>query len=110
MSKVDAQRAMREAKYARLRASGPTRREAAAQAAPEPSVALGEVVPAATPAPKPKKTRAKKAAASEVPAGAEEALLPVEAPATDGLCGHKSMNGRTCTREAGHAEKSHRYG
>ena len=30
MSKVDAQRAMREAKYARNSASGPTRREAAA--------------------------------------------------------------------------------
>ena len=114
MSKVDAQRAMREAKYARLRASGPTRREAAAQAAPRPtetSDALVEEVPAATtPAPKPKKTRAKKADAPAAPAEAEDALLPVEAPATDGLCGHKSMNGRTCTREAGHAEKSHRYG
>ena len=33
MSKLDAQRAMREAKYARDSASGPTRREAAAAAA-----------------------------------------------------------------------------
>ena len=24
-------------------------------------------------------------------------------------CGHRSMNGRTCTREQGHAAKSHRY-
>jgi hypothetical protein len=32
------------------------------------------------------------------------------APAADGLCGHRSMNGRTCTREQGHAAKSHRYG
>jgi len=33
------------------------------------------------------------------------------APATspDALCGHRSMNGRTCTREQGHAAKSHRY-
>lgn len=30
-------------------------------------------------------------------------------PATDRLCGHRSMNGRTCTREQGHAAKSHRY-
>ena len=30
-------------------------------------------------------------------------------PAGDGLCGHRSMNGRTCTREHGHAAKSHRY-
>jgi hypothetical protein len=28
---------------------------------------------------------------------------------TEGLCGHRSMNGRTCTRERGHAAKSHRY-
>ncbi|NYJ02531.1 hypothetical protein HNR19_003229 [Nocardioides thalensis] len=30
-------------------------------------------------------------------------------PAADGLCGHRSMNGRTCTREQGHAAKTHRY-
>jgi hypothetical protein len=24
-------------------------------------------------------------------------------------CGHRSMNGRTCTREQGHAAKNHRY-
>jgi len=35
---------------------------------------------------------------------------PVAPPVTDeGLCGHRSMNGRTCTRERGHAAKSHRY-
>lgn len=27
----------------------------------------------------------------------------------DALCGHRSMNGRTCTREQGHAAKNHRY-
>ena len=31
------------------------------------------------------------------------------AAVTDGLCGHRSMNGRTFTREQGHAAKSHRY-
>jgi hypothetical protein len=36
-------------------------------------------------------------AAEQEQAGAEE------------LCGHRSMNGRTCTREKGHAQKSHRY-
>ncbi|QIG45440.1 hypothetical protein G5V58_24210 [Nocardioides anomalus] len=38
---------------------------------------------------------------------------PAEAAAPtvdEGLCGHRSMNGRTCTREHGHAAKSHRYG
>jgi hypothetical protein len=89
MSKVDAQRAMREARYARVNASGPTRREAAAAAGSPPAP------PAAAPAPKP--ARAAKAA-------------PAAAAAPQGeLCGHKSMNGRACTREAGHTEKSHRY-
>jgi hypothetical protein len=33
-----------------------------------------------------------------------------DAPASpDGLCGHRSMNGRTCTREQGHTAKNHRY-
>ena len=31
------------------------------------------------------------------------------APVDDALCGHRSMNGRTCTREKGHAAKTHRY-
>jgi hypothetical protein len=88
MSKVDAQRAMREAKYARNQASGLTRREVAAAAA-------ASVDPdARTPQPKPVR-------AAEVPPAAT-------APA-DGRCGHKSMNGRACTREAAHSEKSHRY-
>jgi hypothetical protein len=26
-----------------------------------------------------------------------------------GLCGHRNMSGRSCTREHGHAAKSHRY-
>jgi len=88
MSKVDAQRAMREAKYARDSASGPTRREAAA---------VGETsnAPAArTPSSKP--ARAATAPTAAAPAGEQ--------------CGHKSMNGRACTRETGHPEKSHRYG
>jgi hypothetical protein len=35
-----------------------------------------------------------------------------ELPAADlevQLCGHRSISGRTCTREHGHAAKSHRY-
>jgi hypothetical protein len=38
--------------------------------------------------------------------------LPAEAQKVEkveGLCGHRSINGRTCTREAGHAAKNHRY-
>ena len=36
-------------------------------------------------------------------------VAPAVPPAGDGLCGHRSINGRTCTREHGHAAKSHRY-
>lgn len=88
MSKLDAQRAMREAKYARDSASGPTRREAAAAAA-------GEAAPVAP-------SRPATSASSKAKAA------PATSSAQD-RCGHKSMNGRACTREAGHSEKSHRY-
>lgn len=89
MSKLDAQRAMREAKYARNSASGPTRREAAA---------VGE----ATTAPAARTPSTK-------PARAAQAAPTAAAPEGD-RCGHKSMNGRACTRKAAHSEKSHRYG
>jgi hypothetical protein len=89
MSKVDAQRAMREAKYARNQASGPTRRETAA--------AGGAPTAPVTPTPSTKPARAAKAA-------------PTAASPEGERCGHKSMNGRACTREAAHPEKSHRYG
>jgi hypothetical protein len=88
MSKLDAQRAMREAKYARNRASGPSRREAAA-------LDGASTTPGArTPSPKP--VEAAKAA-------------PTSAAPEGDRCGHQSMNGRACTREAAHSEKSHRY-
>lgn len=77
MSKLDDQRAMREAKYERMQAR-----------AGKPAVKAKKVEPLAT--------RAAPAASAT--------------PAADGaLCGHRSMNGRTCTREAGHAAKTHRY-
>ncbi|GAA4720748.1 hypothetical protein [Nocardioides conyzicola] len=82
MSKTDELRAMREAKYARA---------AAAQSGQAPAQ------PKAEP-----KAAAKTAKAAPV-------APPEAATQTDGLCGHRSMNGRSCTREAGHAAKSHRY-
>jgi pyruvate/2-oxoglutarate dehydrogenase complex dihydrolipoamide acyltransferase (E2) component len=88
MSKMDALRAMREAKYdaARSRAATPTARLT------RPATA------AATPAAKPAARKAAKAVtAAEPSTHAEE------------LCGHKNMGGKTCTRERGHAAKSHRY-
>ncbi len=87
MSKLDAQRAMREAKYARNTASGPSRPEAAA---------VGTTMAPAARTP------------STKPAQAAEAVPTAAAPESE-RCGHKSMNGRACTRDAAHSEKSHRY-
>lgn len=80
MSKMDALRAMREARY----------EEAAARAAK-----------ATAPA---KATRATKRPAAQ-PADAGPPAAEQEAE----LCGHRAISGRTCTRERGHAAKSHRY-
>lgn len=43
------------------------------------------------------------------PAAAKKAAPATEPAATEELCGHRNMSGRTCTREQGHAAKSHRY-
>ena len=82
MSKMDELRAMREAKYARANAGNTPRT--------------------------PKPTPISALPAEPSPASAE-AGSPHAASPDDALCGHRSMNGRTCTREAGHAAKSHRY-
>ena len=83
MSKMDALRAMREARYAEMTArtaTSPAKKKVAAPVAP--AVA--------------RKTAAKPAPQAE-PAATEE------------LCGHRNMSGRTCTREQGHTAKNHRY-
>jgi hypothetical protein len=81
VSKLDAQRALKLAKYER------DQERAAARNTASPRVN-------ATPAP--------------VAPPVSKAAPRKAAPAGD-TCGHKSMNGRACTREAGHSEKSHRY-
>lgn len=95
MSKTDAMRAMREARYARLSAPRTT--------APTPAAASTTAAPArqrpSSPTP----------SAAPAPAPAEETTA-AGAGAGDALCGHRSMNGRSCTREAGHPQKNHRYG
>lgn len=83
MSKDAAMRAMREAKY-RERAAGSSAPATSVSPAVRPPTRKPE--PAATPA---------------------EPARP--GPAGEELCGHRSMNGRTCTREQGHAARSHRY-
>ena len=82
MSKMDNLRAMREAKYADAQKRG-----AAAPARPSARPPVAPSTPAAT--------------------RATEPVAAVE-PAEE-LCGHRNMSGRTCTREQGHAAKSHRY-
>jgi hypothetical protein len=81
MSKMDALRAMREAKYA-----ANAKRSAAA---PPRSAATAK--------------------APVAPAAAKAASSPAAPAADESACGHRNMSGRTCTREAGHAAKSHRY-
>jgi hypothetical protein len=55
-------------------------------------------------------TPATRAARPALRAAGSKAVAPAPKPESDALCGHRSMNGRTCTREQGHAAKSHRYG
>lgn len=80
MSKMDGLRAMREARYA------------------EAQKRAGKAAPAAP----------RRAPVAPV-APAQQTNGPASEP-DGGLCGHRSMNGRTCTREHGHAAKNHRYG
>ncbi len=79
MSKSDDTRAMREARYEAFRAR-------AAQPA----------APLETP--------------PHVPHRVEKAeVVPAPTPVDAGVCGHRAISGRTCTRDKGHAAKSHRY-
>lgn len=79
MSKMDDLRAMREARYARATA--------------------GSTKPPASPR---RAVRSAPKQVADIPAAVPEAV-------EEQLCGHRNMSGRTCTREAGHAAKSHRY-
>jgi hypothetical protein len=55
---------------------------------------------------------------SAIRKGPVRPTLPADSPAVPAepelaetaRCGHRSMNGRTCTREHAHAATSHRYG
>ncbi len=80
MSKMDDLRAMREARY-------------------EQTAARATKATATTPA-----TPRTAPPAAEVQQSSAGPTLP-QAQA----CGHRAISGRTCTREHGHAAKSHRY-
>jgi hypothetical protein len=95
MSKVDAQRALREARYARF---------AAAKAADE---SVAKPRSKAEPAPAPPGVVELFAAIADAPKA--PATEPAAEEATEELCGHMSMNGKSCTRAKGHPQKNHRY-
>jgi hypothetical protein len=80
MSKMDGLRAMREARY--------EQRMAAATKPTPARTAIG--LPAAK------------------PTEADDPVGEPELPRAQ-LCGHRAISGRTCTRDQGHAAKSHRY-
>ena len=60
-----------------------------------------------------REARYEQAKARGAQAGPSRPVLPQAGPPeTDAgaeLCGHRAISGRTCTREAGHSAKSHRY-
>ena len=91
MSKVDALRALREAKYAADRAAAPAGTVKKAPAL-RPSAATASVT---KPASKTSKTRA--------------ATDTAEPEVAEAQCGHRNMGGKSCTRPEGHSEKNHRY-
>jgi hypothetical protein len=80
MSKMDDLRAMREARYEQMTARA-SKPVAAPRKEEAPALKPVEVAPAST----------------------------TTEPAGESLCGHRAISGRTCTREQGHAAKSHRY-
>jgi hypothetical protein len=79
MSKMDEIRALREARYERTLARAAEHRAAAPPQRSQPA--------------------ATEPVAVDLPASEPEVRL----------CGHRAISGRTCTREHGHAAKSHRY-
>jgi hypothetical protein len=97
MSKMDGLRAMREARYEQA---------AARVAQPKVSEPKGSEPKASEPKAR-KPAAAPKGATRPAPAPAEAQGAAAEAESLP--CGHRNMSGRTCTREQGHAAKSHRY-
>ncbi len=91
MSKMDNLRAMREARYEESQARG---RATATATTSKPAAAQ----------PKQATQPERMPTLAVVPDPPEQEEAPQEA-----LCGHRNMGGRTCTREAGHSAKSHRY-
>jgi hypothetical protein len=90
MSKLDAQRAMRAAKYDAAHGASSTR-------SPARPAAGAAATPGATKTPARSRTKA-----PVVVVTADDEAVPE-------LCGHRSMAGKSCKRPAGHPETNHRY-
>jgi len=84
MSKVDAQRAFREANFARRKPGDKPVESAAVATSPK---------------------RTAPATAATEPVSSTKSPVPTEGA----LCGHRNMGNKTCKRPAGHPEKNHRY-
>jgi hypothetical protein len=93
MSKLDAVRALREARFNQERSRQTTSADTPRAAQRAAARATAPVAPAAPVAPETAPT----VAAATPPSTADE------------LCGHPGKRGRTCRRERGHAAKTHRY-
>jgi hypothetical protein len=113
MSKVDAQRAMKEARYVALMAQASTTRRGT-PTRPEPAA----TTPARTPAPTSADAAPKRPATRRTPSPRAETTPQAEttpaqttstADPADALCGHRSIGNKSCQRPAGHTEKNHRY-
>ena len=114
MSKMDELRALREARYEHTLARAAAHRAGTTLPGAARAGAAGPDAPSRAQRPTPP------APASDR-SGAEQPQTPsmetptVEPPSTEPpevearLCGHRAISGRTCTREHGHAAKSHRY-
>ena len=101
MSKVDALRALREAKYAADRAAAPAGTVRKAAAARPSGVTASKSGTAAESRTATRPARGSKGAVSG-PSETDEAE-------TEALCGHRNMGGKSCTRPENHSEKNHRY-
>ncbi len=114
MSKVDAQRALRDARYAAYRASRAAAGAPVADAPPSPlKVRVGTPPAATSPADPATSPVTSPVTSPAVTRAADEPGRP--APGQDGqdaapqLCGHRNIGNKSCQRPAGHSEKNHRY-
>jgi hypothetical protein len=103
VSKVEAQRALRDARYAAYYA-----KQAAAASDPPARRAAGQP-PATPPAPDPQADTAADALTPMSTQAAQTPPVAVDGDPEPEPCGHRNIGNKTCRRPAGHPEKNHRY-